>query len=141
MAARRHRHTAIALTAATAALTAGLVTGCSAVDKALDCMQTVHSIAEDITDLQFAAAHAVVNQDRADASLDSIDKDLKDIGDTSNNADTDKAVDHLSEAVDNVRASIKKGDKSPDLSPVTDAAGDLTKVCTSHAGRHDEARL
>jgi hypothetical protein len=130
MAARRHRRTAITLAAATAALTTGLAAGgCSAVDKALDCMQTAHTIGDDVTDLQFAAAHAVVNHDRADASLDSIDKDLKDIGDTTDNADVNKAVDDLGKAVDNVRTSIKNGDNSPDLSPVSDAAGELTKVC------------
>jgi hypothetical protein len=130
MAARGHRRTAIALAAATAALTAGLVSGCSAVDRALDCVQTAHSVADDVTDLQLEAAHAAVNPDRTDASLDSIDKDLKEIGDRTDNADVDKAVDDLTKAVDNVRTAIKNGDKTPDLSPVSDAAGELTRVCT-----------
>ncbi|MGW7254904.1 hypothetical protein [Streptomyces sp. NPDC054834] len=130
MAARRLRHNAIAFAAATAALTGCLANSCSTtVDKALDCMQTAHSIADDVTDLQFAAAHAVVNPKRADASLDSIDKDLDEIGGKTDNADVNKAVDDLDKAVDNVRTAIKDGDKTPDLSPVTDATGELTKVC------------
>jgi hypothetical protein len=32
--------------------------------------------------------------------------------------------------VENVRTAIKNGDNTPDISPVTDAAGELTKVCT-----------
>ncbi|MER5916807.1 hypothetical protein ABT124_42210 [Streptomyces sp. NPDC001982] len=134
MAARRQRRIATALAAATATLTVGLATGCSTVDRALDCMQTAHSIAENVTDLQFAAAHAAVNPDRTDASLKSIDKNLKEMEDTGEKAgDTDvtKAVHELTKAVDNVRTSIKNGDKTPDLTPLTDAADDLTKACTT----------
>ncbi|MET8947671.1 hypothetical protein ABZX30_30070 [Streptomyces sp. NPDC004542] len=127
---RRTRRTSIALAAAGTVLAAGLAAGCSAVDKALDCMQTAHSVADDITDLQFEAAHAVVNPDRADASLDDIDKDLKEITDKTDNADVHKAADDLDKAVDNVRTAIKNGDRTPDLSPARDAAGELTKVCS-----------
>lgn len=127
---RRTRRTAIVLAAAGAALAAGLTAGCSAVDKALDCMQTAHAVADDVTDLQFAAAHAAVNPKRADASLDDIDKDLKEIKNKTDNADVDKATDDLGKAVDNVRTAIKDGDSTPDLSPVRDATGELTKVCT-----------
>ncbi|MFF4400172.1 hypothetical protein [Streptomyces sp. NPDC001480] len=130
MAARRHLRTAIALAAAGTAVTACLAAGCSAVDKALDCMQTAHSVADDVTDLQFAAAHAAVNPKRADASLDDIDKDLKEIKNETDNADVNKAVDDLNKAVDNVRTAIKDGDSTPDLRPVRDATGELTKVCT-----------
>jgi hypothetical protein len=63
-------------------------------------------------------------------SLDSIDKNLDDIGDKTDNADVNKAVDNLGDAVGNVRTAVKNGDATPDLSPVTDAAGELTKVCT-----------
>ncbi|MFE1589955.1 hypothetical protein [Streptomyces sp. NPDC059402] len=133
MAARRHRRlrrtaTAVA-TVATIALTAGLTTGCDAVDKALDCVRTADAIADSVTELQ----QAVENTDdptQWEESLDSIDKNLGKIGDQTDNADVNKAVDDLGKAVDNVRTSVKNGDETPDLSPVTDAAGELTKVCT-----------
>ncbi|EHN79109.1 hypothetical protein ACWDF1_00490 [Streptomyces coelicoflavus] len=133
MAASRHRRlrrtaTAVA-TVATIALTAGLTTGCDAVDKALDCVRTADAIADSVTELQ----QAVENTDdptQWEESLDSIDKNLGKIGDQTDNADVNKAVDDLGKAVDNVRTSVENGDETPDLSPVTDAAGELTKVCT-----------
>ncbi|MFC7825848.1 hypothetical protein ACFUTY_03320 [Streptomyces sp. NPDC057362] len=133
MAASRHRRlrrTAVtAATVATIALTAGLTTGCDAVDKALDCVRTADAIADSVTELQ----QAVENTDdptQWEESLDSIDKNLGKIGDQTDNADVNKAVDDLGKAVDNVRTAVKNGDETPDLSPVTDAAGELTKVCT-----------
>ena len=39
-------------------------------------------------------------------------------------------IDDLQKPVTNVRDSIKTGAETPDISPVTDAAGELTKVCT-----------
>ncbi|WP_164419194.1 hypothetical protein [Streptomyces salinarius] len=133
MAASRHRRlrrTAVtAATVAAIALTAGLTTGCDAVDKALDCVRTADAIADSVTELQ----QAVENTDdptQWEESLDSIDKNLGKIGDQTDNADVNKAVDDLGKAVDNVRTSVKNGDETPDLSPVTDAAGELTKVCT-----------
>jgi formiminotetrahydrofolate cyclodeaminase len=130
MAARRHRRTATAVATAAAALAVGLVTGCDAVNKALDCVQTADSIADSVTDLQQAVENATNDPTQTDASLASIDKNLKKIGDRTDNADVNKAVDDLSRAVSNVRTAIKNGDDTPDISPVTDAAGELTKVCT-----------
>ncbi|WP_251093580.1 hypothetical protein [Streptomyces sp. Caat 7-52] len=128
---RRGRVTAIAAAVATVVLTAGLTTGCDAVDKALDCVQTADTIADSVTDLQQAVENAANDPSQADASLDSIEKNLRTIGDKTDDADVNKAVDNLTEAVDNVRTAIKDGDRTPDVSPVTDAAGELTKVCTS----------
>ncbi|MGW5428368.1 hypothetical protein ACWET9_14295 [Streptomyces sp. NPDC004059] len=129
MAVSRRRLTAVAAVAL-AALTAGLATGCDAVNKALDCVQTADSIADSVTDLQQAVENAANDPTQADASLDSIEKNLEKIGDKTDNADVNKAVDDLNKAVDNVRTAIKNGDRTPDVSPVTDAAGELTKVCT-----------
>ncbi|MGW1809236.1 hypothetical protein [Streptomyces sp. NPDC002078] len=129
MAVSRRRLTAVAAVAL-AALTAGLTTGCDAVNKALDCVQTADSIADSVTDLQQAVENAANDPSRADASLDSIEQNLRKIGDKTDNADVNKAVDDLDKAVGNVRTALKNGDKTPDLGPVTDAAGELTKVCT-----------
>jgi hypothetical protein len=127
---RARRTTAIAATVAAVALTAGLTTGCDAVNKALDCVQTADTIADSVTDLQQAVENAANDPTQAGEALDSIDKNLGTIGDKTDDADINKAVDDLQAAVTNVRDAIKNGDETPDISPVTDAAGELTKVCT-----------
>lgn len=129
MAAGRRRTTVIAALAA-AALSMGLTTGCDAVNKALDCVQTADSIADSVTDLQQAVENAADDPSRADASLDSIEQNLDRIGDRTADADVNKAVDGLNSAVSHVRTAIRNGDNTPDVRPVTDAAGELTKVCT-----------
>lgn len=132
MGASRRRRSRIAIVAAVAAvgLTAGLTTGCDAVSKALDCVQTAEAVADSVTELQQAVENAANDPTQIEESLDSIDKNLDEVGDKTDNADVNKAVDDLSTAVDNVRTAIKNGDETPDLTPVTDAAGELTKVCT-----------
>ncbi|MGW5657685.1 hypothetical protein [Streptomyces humi] len=134
MAASRRRgrrtSTAIAAVAATTALTAALLTGCDTVDKALDCVQTADSIADSVTELQQAVENAANDPTQADTSLDAIQRNLKKIGDRTDDTDVNKAVDGLQKAVDDVRTSIRNGDSTPDVTPVTDAAGELTKVCT-----------
>ncbi|MEU6772842.1 hypothetical protein [Streptomyces sp. NPDC046759] len=129
MAASRRRGR-LTVVVATAALAAGLVSGCGTVGKALDCVQTADSIADSVTDLQQAVENAADDPARADSALDSIRKNLRKIGDKTDNTDVNKAVDHLGRAVDHVRTAIRNGDRTPDVSPVTDAAGELTKVCT-----------
>ena len=132
MAASRGRRITVTIAALAAiGLTAGLTTGCDAVNKALDCVQTADTIADSVTDLQQAVENASNDPTQLDESLASIDKNLDKIGDKTDNADVNKAVDNLNKAVSNVRTAIKNGDKTPDVSPVTDAAGELTKVCTS----------
>ncbi|MFF5155496.1 hypothetical protein ACFY3N_04350 [Streptomyces sp. NPDC000348] len=129
-ASRRRRTAAVTATLAAVALTAGLTTGCAAVDKALDCVQTADAIADSVTDMQQAVENAGDDVTQLEESLASIDKNLTDIGDKTDNADVGKAVDDLEKAVENVRTSLRNGDETPDISPVTDAAGELTKVCT-----------
>ncbi|MEU3824440.1 hypothetical protein GT045_28010 [Streptomyces sp. SID486] len=129
--ARRGRVTAIAAAVAVAVLTTGLTTGCDAVNKALDCVQTADTIADSVTELQQAVENAAADPTQADASLDSIEKNLRKIGDKTDDADVNKAVDDLTQAVGNVRTSLRAGDQTPDVGPVTSAAGELTKVCTS----------
>ncbi|NEA61640.1 hypothetical protein G3I56_03350 [Streptomyces sp. SID12488] len=121
----------MAATVAAVALTAGLTTGCDAVNKALDCVQTADAVATSVSNLQNAVENAANDPTQADEALSAIDKSLADLGDKTDNADVNKAVDDLNKAVDNVRSSIKGGDQTPDISGVTDAAGELTKVCTS----------
>jgi hypothetical protein len=127
---RRRRLTAAAVVAATVALTAGLATGCDSVDKALDCVHTADSIADSVTGLQQAVESAANDPAQADDSLNAIEKNLDKIGDKTDHTDVNKAVDDVKKAVGNVRTAIRNGDRTPDVSPVTDAAGELTKVCT-----------
>lgn len=127
---RNRRITTIAAAVAAVALTAGLTTGCDAVSKALDCVQTADAIADSVTDLQQAVENASNDPTQLQKSLDAIEKNLDQIGDKTDNTDVNKAVDNLGDAVTNVRSAVDKGDATPDLSPITDAAGELTKVCT-----------
>ncbi|MFJ2832130.1 hypothetical protein ACIPC1_31990 [Streptomyces sp. NPDC087263] len=129
MAARHRRRTAaFAIIAALVAIPAAV--GCDAVNKALDCVQTADAIADSVTDLQQAVENAAEDPTQTDESLNSIEQNLDEIGDKTDNADVNKAVDDLNTAVANVRTAVKNGDETPDISPVTDAAGELTKVCT-----------
>ncbi|RSO01716.1 hypothetical protein DMH26_15795 [Streptomyces sp. WAC 05379] len=133
MATSRRRRSRIATAAAAitaVGLTAGLTTGCDAVNKALDCVQTADAIADSVTELQQAVESAANDPTQLEESLTSIDKNLDKIGDKTDNTDVNKAVDDLQQAVTNVRDAVKNGDETPDISPVTDAAGELTKVCT-----------
>ncbi|KOG36449.1 hypothetical protein [Streptomyces resistomycificus] len=127
---RPGRRIAIVAAVAAVALTTGLTTGCDAVNKALDCVQTADAIADSVTNLQQAVENASNDPTQLEESLDAIDKNLTDIGDKTDNADVNKAVDQLDQAVGNVRDDVANGDTTPDVSGITDAAGELTKVCT-----------
>jgi hypothetical protein len=132
MAARHRRRTITAAFAAVAVLAAmGASAGCDAVNKAIDCVQTADAIADSVTDLQQAVENAANDPTHTDTALYSIEKNLDKIGDKTDNVDVNKAVDDLRTAVTNVREAVKRGDRTPDVAPVTDAAGELTKVCTS----------
>ncbi|MFC4609431.1 hypothetical protein [Streptomyces maoxianensis] len=120
----------IALTLATAALLVPITVGCSAIDKALDCVETADAIATSVDKLQQAVSSAGDDPTQARQALDDIDKELKSLSDKTDNADLSKAVDDLNAGVDNVRKAIENGDATPDIKPVTDAAGEIGKVCT-----------
>lgn len=126
MSARRR----IALTLATAALVVPTAVGCGALDKALDCVATADAIATSVSKLQDAVSTAADDPTKAQEALDDIDKELDSLGDKTDNADLSKAVDDLNKGVENVRKSIESGDNTPDISPITDAATEIGKVCT-----------
>ncbi|MFE5854544.1 hypothetical protein ACFQ61_15205 [Streptomyces sp. NPDC056500] len=126
MSARRR----IALTLATTALIIPITVGCSAIDKALDCVETAEAIATSVDKLTEAASNATENPAQARQALDDIDKELDSLSDKTDNADLTKAVDDLNAGVDSVRKAIEGGDATPDLKPVTDAASEIGKVCS-----------
>ncbi|GAA2367023.1 hypothetical protein [Streptomyces cuspidosporus] len=129
MAPRHHRRTTALAALTTIVLAVPLTAGCSAVEKAIDCAQLAVDISTDVDNLQDAVSGAAVDPQDADNLLDALDKDIDKIKDKTDNADVGKAVDHLQKAVDNVQTAIDKG-QDPDLGPVKDAAGELTKVCS-----------
>ncbi|MFD3739429.1 hypothetical protein AMK21_00570 [Streptomyces sp. CB00316] len=128
MASRRHQRLALA-TAATL-LTLATAAGCAGLDKALDCVRTADAIATSVGNLQRAVSSASEDITQASEALDDIDRELKNLGDTTDNADLSKAVDDLQAGVTNVRESIESGDATPDITPVTNAATEIGKVCT-----------
>ncbi|MEW2179101.1 hypothetical protein AB0890_22565 [Streptomyces sp. NPDC005406] len=125
---RRHRRTALAIAATLLTVTAAA--GCSALDKTLDCVRTADAIATSVDNLQQAVANASSDPTQASESLDEIDKELGNLGDKTDDADLSKAVDDLQVGVASVRDSIDKGDATPDITPVTNAATEIGKVCT-----------
>ncbi|MBI0296812.1 hypothetical protein JBE04_20700 [Streptomyces sp. PRKS01-29] len=124
-----HRRTTAVTALAAVALIVPVSVGCGAVEKALDCAQLAVEISNDVDDLQDALTGAAVDPQQADKILDSLDADIDKVGDRTDNADVGKAIDDLQKAVDNVQKSVDSG-QDPDLSPVRDAAGELTNVCS-----------
>jgi hypothetical protein len=127
---RRRRTAAVAATLAAVVLTAGLTTGCDAVDKALNCVETADAVADAVTDLQQAVENAADDPGRTEEAVDAVGDSLDKIDTETGDADLDKAAKDLRDALVEVTDAIDNGDETPDLSGVTDAAGELTKVCT-----------
>ncbi|GAA3584753.1 MULTISPECIES: hypothetical protein [Streptomyces] len=133
MATSRRRRSRIAIAAAAIAavgLTAGLTTGCDAVNKALDCVQTAEAVADSVTELQQAVDNASNDPTQIDEAIVSIGDNLDEIGSKTDNADLDKATADMRKALLEVQTAVENGDTTPDISGITDAAGELTKVCT-----------
>ncbi|MFD3483322.1 hypothetical protein [Streptomyces sp. NPDC058665] len=122
------RRTAVTIAAVLLTLTGAA--GCGALDKALDCVQTADAIATSVDKLQQAISTAADDPTQAQEALDDIDTELDKLQDKTDNADLGKAVDDLTTGVGTVRESIENGDATPDLTPVTDAATEIGKVCT-----------
>ncbi|MEU2157746.1 hypothetical protein ABZ532_22530 [Streptomyces sp. NPDC019396] len=119
----------IALAVVTAVALTGAV-GCSAVDKALDCVKTADAIATSVDNLSQAVSSASNDPTQLNEALDNIDQELGNLKDTTDNADLATAVDNLSKGVDNVRTAVQNGDNTPDIQPITDSAAEIGKVCT-----------
>jgi hypothetical protein len=129
MTSRRQRTIRTSLAVAAALVAVTTAAGCGAVERAFDCAQTALVISDSVDDLQRAVSDAGENPAAAQQALDEIDKNLDDLGGRTDNADVAKAVDQLADGVNNVRDAIESG-QTPDLTPVTDAAGELTNVCS-----------
>ncbi|GGY29118.1 hypothetical protein [Streptomyces omiyaensis] len=126
---KRRRTASLAVTTA-AALTTLALTGCGALDKAMDCVKTADAIATSVGNLQQAVSNASNDVTQIEESLNSISTELGNLKNTTDNADLSKAVDDLTKGVETVRDAVKNGDTTPDIAPVTDAATEIGKVCT-----------
>ncbi|WP_424213616.1 hypothetical protein ACN20G_16880 [Streptomyces sp. BI20] len=125
-AAPRRRLAALALATA---LTLPALASCSALSTAIDCANTAVTITQGVADLQQAVGNAGNSPQDAKTALDQIDANLKKIGDQTDNADLGKAVDSLKQAVANAHTAVDNG-TTPDVKPISDAAAELSKVCT-----------
>ncbi|MEU6864116.1 hypothetical protein ABZ924_12700 [Streptomyces sp. NPDC046876] len=123
----KHR---IAAVAVAAALTLPALTACDAISTAMDCANTAVAITDGANDLQQAVSNAGNSPQDAQNALNQIDANLKKIGDQTDNADLKKALASMNTAVKNVRTSIESGNQTPDITPVADAAKEISKVCT-----------
>lgn len=123
----KYRLAAVALTAA---LVIPAITSCSAISTAMDCASTAVAITDGANDLQQAVSQAGNSPQDAQNALDSIEANLKKVGDQTDNADLSKAITSMNTAVKNVRASLEGGNTAPDITPVADAAKEISKVCT-----------
>lgn len=123
----KYRLAAIALTAA---LAVPAITSCDAISTAMDCANTAVAITDGANDLQQAVSQAGNSPQDAQNALNSIEANLKKVGDQTDNADLSKAITSMNTAVENVRTSLKNGNSTPDITPVADAAKEISKVCT-----------
>ncbi|WP_368397190.1 hypothetical protein [Streptomyces sclerotialus] len=130
-AVRPARRTAVTAASAVAAITLAVpvLSGCGAVETALDCAQTAATVGKNVDELQQAFSGGAENPAEAQQALDKIDKNLDELGDTSDNADIGKAVDDLSRGVKDAQQALDQG-KTPDTAPIEAAASELTKICT-----------
>ncbi|MEU7555287.1 hypothetical protein AB0B01_23585 [Streptomyces sp. NPDC044571] len=120
----------IAAVAVAAVLTVPALTSCDAISTAMDCANTAVAITDGANDLQQAVSNAGNSPQDAQNALNQIEANLKKIGDQTDNTDLGKAIDSMNTAVKNVRTSIDSGNNTPDITPVADAAKELSKVCT-----------
>ncbi|MFD4376336.1 hypothetical protein [Streptomyces sp. NPDC058486] len=126
----KRRRTLSLAVATAAALTTFALTGCGALDKAMDCVKTADAIATSVGKLQQAVSNASNDVTQIEESLNSISTELGNLKNTTDNADLAKAVDDLTKGVESVRTAVNDGDTTPDITPVTDAATEIGKVCT-----------
>ncbi|MFD0269283.1 hypothetical protein ACFVGY_22350 [Streptomyces sp. NPDC127106] len=120
----------IAAVAVAAVLTLPALTACDAISTAMDCANTAVAITDGVGELQQSVSNAGNSPQDAQNALNKIEQNLKKIGDQTDNTDLGKAIDSMNTAVKNVRDSIQSGNKTPDVTPVADAAKEISKVCT-----------
>ncbi|PBC79647.1 hypothetical protein BX265_4457 [Streptomyces sp. TLI_235] len=124
------------LTRSTTLAVAGLVlllplsaVSCSAAQKALDCGNTAVRITNDIAQAGDAFNNAANDPASAGQALQTLKNDLDQISRNSSDTDVSQAVTDLRTQVDKAQQAIDNK-QVPDLKPLGDAAGNLSKACT-----------
>ena len=134
---RRHRRGAAAIAAAAAVLAAGLIAGCDSSGSAdysgysAACFPSGSSIAASLIAIHEAGLDAQNDPGRTAESIAIIDENLAQIGDRTDNANVNKAVDDLDTALANYNRSVLDGDTDPDTTAINNAVNELANACTS----------
>jgi hypothetical protein len=128
---RASRLAAIATAVAAATLTAGLVAGCDSVHNSAGCFPNAHTIADSLIAIHEAGLDSVNDPARTGESIATIDKNLAEIGDKTDNDKVNKAVDDLNTSIADYNRAILNGDTNPDPSAINHAADELANACTS----------
>ncbi len=102
---------------------------CSAAQKALDCGNTAVKVGSDLNQVNNAYNNANNDPAAAGKALGNLKTDLDKLGKNAGNTDVAKAVTDLQKQVDKAQQAIN-AKQVPDLGPLGDAAGNLSKVCT-----------
>ena len=121
---------------AAAVLATGLVAGCDSSGSWNDsgysaaCFPSGGSIAASLIAIHEAGLDAQNDPGQTAASIAIINENVAHIGDRTDNANVNKAVDDLNTALANYNRSILDGDTDPDTSAINNAVNELANACT-----------
>ncbi|MDH6121535.1 hypothetical protein [Kitasatospora sp. GAS204B] len=102
---------------------------CSATQKAIDCGNTAVSVGTDLSQLGSAYNNSTNDPAAAGRAMSKLKTDLDKLGKNAGNTDVSKAVTDMRTQADKAQQAMD-AKQVPDLGPLGDAAGNLTKVCT-----------
>ncbi|MCX4748792.1 hypothetical protein OG455_25295 [Kitasatospora sp. NBC_01287] len=102
---------------------------CSAAQKAIDCGNTAVAVGSDLNQLGGAYNNSTNDPAAAGRAVSKLKADLDKLGKNAGSTDVAKAVTDMQAQADKAQQAIDNK-QVPDLGPLGDAAGNLTKVCT-----------
>ena len=128
MVVRRRR---IFIVVSTTLISAPMMLGLAACgpDEAVGCARAADAVSDSVNILREGAKDAVLYPESADRSIARVRKNLDELREKHKDKNVREAVDDMERALDNVQEAIDHGDKTPDLSPVMSATGQLAKAC------------
>lgn len=127
---RPGRPATAALAASAAALLAlPLLTGCGAVQKAVDCTRAAGSVVDAADQLQRAAGHALDDPQQTRRALDGVERNLREVGNDTGDPDLAKALGAVRTGLTNAHRALDRH-QTPDIRPIVDGAGEMTEICT-----------
>lgn len=131
---RGRRASTIAIAVSAVLLTGGLVAGCDGANgfnSSAGCFGNAGTIADSLIAIHEAGLDSAYDPTRTHESIDTINKNLAEIGDRTSNDRVNRAVDKLNKAIADYNRAILNGDTNPDSSRINAAAAELRDVCTS----------